>query len=232
MKVSKRNKSYGFTIVELLVVIVVIAILAAITISTYSGVSQKATAASLVSDLNNASKLLSLDQVASGTYPATLAEANGGKGIKASSGTTYDNYFPTSTGYCITATKNSSHYRKTNNGEPRMGECSGTERDKLSVIKWNTWTLGTGNVTGYSVNGDGNSRVNDTDPWGATNIVWDVSNQDVASDADGGFDGSTFSIDNTKMYRFSTFVRRKTLGDGNFYLGTHGYPSAVLNRSD
>lgn len=54
----------------------------------------------------------------------------------------------------------------------------------------------------------------------------------MASDADGGWNGTSFAIDNTKMYRFSIFVRRKTIGSGSFYLGLHGTPSAVLNRSD
>lgn len=51
----------GFTIVELLVVIVVIGVLAFITIIAYTGISQKATIASLTSDLDNAAKRLKLD---------------------------------------------------------------------------------------------------------------------------------------------------------------------------
>ena len=225
------NNSSAFTIVELLVVIVVIGVLAAITIVSYTGISQRATVSSLTSDLTNAMTQLKLDQVINGAYPANLAAANGGKGIPASSGTVYD-YFPTSTGFCVTATKNSISYRITNNSIPRLGVCSGLERDKLSIIKWNAWVLGVGGVAGYNANGDGNSRITDTNPWGASDIIWDVSNQDATSDADGGWDGSNFSIDNTKMYRFSTFVRRKTIGNGSFYLGTHGYPDAVLNRSN
>jgi len=46
----------GFTIIELLVVIVVIGILAAITVVSYTGISQKAVAASLQSDLASAKR--------------------------------------------------------------------------------------------------------------------------------------------------------------------------------
>ena len=54
------EKSKGFTIVELLVVIVVIGILAAITVVSYTGISRRAVAASIQSDLSNASRKLEL----------------------------------------------------------------------------------------------------------------------------------------------------------------------------
>ncbi|HZJ34650.1 MAG TPA: prepilin-type N-terminal cleavage/methylation domain-containing protein, partial [Candidatus Angelobacter sp.] len=63
----------GFTIVELLVVIVVIGILAAITIVSYTGISQRAIAVSLQSDLTNASKQLKLFQVENSAYPTTIS---------------------------------------------------------------------------------------------------------------------------------------------------------------
>ena len=63
----------GFTIVELLVVIVVIGILAAITIVSYSGITQKATVASLASDLSNTSTQLKIFQTVNGNYPETVS---------------------------------------------------------------------------------------------------------------------------------------------------------------
>lgn len=92
------------------------------------------------------------------------------------------------------------------------------------------WTIGTTQAsTGFNANGDGNSRILDTNPYGGNTCVWDVSNQDATSDADGGWNSSSFPIDNTKMYRFSTWVRRKTIGNGSFYLGLYGYNSASSN---
>jgi len=59
--------------VELLVVIVVIAILAAITIIAYGGVTQKAVASSLQSDLSNAATALKVFEVDNGSYPSTIS---------------------------------------------------------------------------------------------------------------------------------------------------------------
>ncbi len=70
---SERSESKGFTIVELLVVIVVIGILAAITIVSYTGISNKATLASIQSDLDNASRQLRLFQVDNMAYPTTIS---------------------------------------------------------------------------------------------------------------------------------------------------------------
>jgi hypothetical protein len=92
-----------------------------------------------------------------------------------------------------------------------------------------SWSVGTGSSTGYGQNGDGNSRKNDTNPYGETDVVWDVSNQDSASNADGGWNSSYFSVDPSKTYRFSVWVRRKVRGNGHFYFGVYGRNSSNTN---
>src|SRR5674476_19977 len=69
LRSRKSPKSSGFTIVELLVVIVVIGILAAITIVSYTGISQRATVASIQSDLSNSAQQLKLYYTEYGAYP-------------------------------------------------------------------------------------------------------------------------------------------------------------------
>ncbi|MBC7869075.1 prepilin-type N-terminal cleavage/methylation domain-containing protein [Candidatus Saccharibacteria bacterium] len=88
-----KHKQDGFTIVELLIVIVVIGVLASISIVAYSGINQRAVAASLSSDLASATKQLKLFQVDYSAYPTTIncaiADSATNKCLKSSNGTTY-----------------------------------------------------------------------------------------------------------------------------------------------
>jgi len=76
MTAKNSKPSEAFTIVELLVVIVVIGILASITIVSYTGISGRATAAVLQSDLASASSQLKMYQATYGTYPTALNGSN------------------------------------------------------------------------------------------------------------------------------------------------------------
>lgn len=126
MRHALRDSQHsGFTIVELLIVIVVIGILAAITVIAYSGVQNRARIASLSSQLNGASKSLALHEVDAGRYPATLAEANNGQGIKASQDTSYQ-YTTSGSTYCLTATTGVTSYKVSNDATtPSAGGCAG-----------------------------------------------------------------------------------------------------------
>lgn len=69
-----KNKQYGFTIVELLIVVVVIAILAAITIVAYNGIQNRANNSSVQSEVSSAGKKLDLFFVDNDRYPQTASE--------------------------------------------------------------------------------------------------------------------------------------------------------------
>jgi len=118
----------GFTIVELLIVVVVIGILAAIAIVTYNGVLNRAIVATLESDLANSKKQLSIDHVNVNTFPATLALANGNKGLAASAGVGYQytaNTSATPQTFCLTASLKKVSYYITQDTTPTAGACSG-----------------------------------------------------------------------------------------------------------
>lgn len=91
-----QHDDHGFTIVELLVVIVVIGILAVIAIVSYTGITQKARAVSLQSDLSGASMLIKNFQVINNAYPFSISDcpnpATSNLCIKSSSGNTYAGY--------------------------------------------------------------------------------------------------------------------------------------------
>ncbi len=143
---KKYNNKLGFTIVELLVVIVVIGILAAITIVSYTGISQRATVASLQSDLSNASTQLKMDQVVNGAFPGTLAAANSGKGIPASAGTSYQYQLSNSNPqtFCITATKSGQSYKINQGSAPSSGSCSITNLNPNPSFETDAsiWSIG------------------------------------------------------------------------------------------
>lgn len=121
---KKVNKKHGFTIVELLVIIIVIGILASILYLSYSGIQLRAIAASLQSDLRNAHTILEMDKLNNpdGRYPATLDDANSGRGIESSPGNVFDyTYDSGSNTYNLINTNNDLAYEiSSSNGTPTL----------------------------------------------------------------------------------------------------------------
>ncbi len=112
--------------------------------------------------------------------------------------------------------------------------------DTNTITRWSTfknmstWSAGSGGASGYSQNGgtDENERVWGTDPWGNSALVWESRPNGNGND-DGGWNADFFSIDNTKLYRFSIWVKRtSSTGGGTFYLGTNGGGQCVIRLSD
>lgn len=102
-----------------------------------------------------------------------------------------------------------------------------------SLLSLSNWTLGTGTATGWSMNGTAaeNQRILATGPFGTSTLVWDTPSNDATSDGDGGYNSPVINIDPTKMYRFSTWIRRTVIGNGNYYLGFSGYDAATQLQS-
>jgi prepilin-type N-terminal cleavage/methylation domain-containing protein len=123
---SRLNSKFGFTIVELLVVIVVIGILAAITLVSYTGITQKAIVTTLQSDLSNASSQLKIYQATYGSYPTTMVgncptapTADNSYCLKASSGNTLTYSTNNGTTFALTDTNtNGVAYGMNDNSSP------------------------------------------------------------------------------------------------------------------
>ncbi len=73
----KKPFSYGFTIVELLIVIVVIGILASVTIVTFGGIQSRAENTKTLSGVDQAAKAVQIYELNNGAYPL----ANSGQPI-------------------------------------------------------------------------------------------------------------------------------------------------------
>lgn len=101
------------------------------------------------------------------------------------------------------------------------------------LLNGRNWTTGSGDFTGFSQNGSTveNERIFSDDPWGNQSVVWETRPTGT-TDADGGWNSSYYSIDKTKLYRFSVWVRRTTSSSGGtFYLGTGAGGQEVM-RTD
>ena len=105
----------------------VIGILATIALVAYNGIQQRARVAVLQSDLKNASTKLEIDNVNNSTYPASETVANGGQGLKASPGTTWQYaYTSADNSYCLTGTNSGvSYFVSNDNSTPQSGACTG-----------------------------------------------------------------------------------------------------------
>ena len=150
----KRLQYSGFTIVELIIVIVVVGILAAITIVGYSGVQKGARESAVTADLTNVAKKMTLDYVHNSAYEMTDTDVDGGNGLPASKGTTYQ-YTSTGTTYCITGTNGTVSYKITNTTpNPAPGGCPGHGVNGVAAIKnYAANPSAVGSTTGFGAAG-------------------------------------------------------------------------------
>ncbi len=112
--------------------------------------------------------------------------------------------------------------------------------DAQNLLSTSSWSIGSGSVTGFSQNG---STLENNREWGVNHIgesivLWKAS-PDSNSDADGGWNSTYQSIDNTKKYRLSVWIKKTNSNDGNTYFGCQQWqgdqninPYTILNLNN
>jgi len=103
-----------------------------------------------------------------------------------------------------------------------------------NMLDYSTWVNGNSSATGFGRNGDVNENLitYDEGPYGENMLVWKTMPNGNGSNGDGGWNSSYVSVDHTKTYRISVWVKRiSDQANGTFYLGTNGGGAPVL-RAD
>lgn len=143
---TKIIRQYGFTIVELLVVIVVISILAAITIVAFNGVQSSARDAALRADVRNGVGQIESTAAQSGVYPDSIADSGIDEGAETSSGNTYS-YLLKPYGYCLSARNSDANASFVYKTDTRLTE-PGTCKASISTLAGNPGVNGYAEGTG------------------------------------------------------------------------------------
>lgn len=94
--------------------------------------------------------------------------------------------------------------------------------DPTNLLDSTVWTIGnSGSVGQFEANGQvsENTIVSGTGPYGNTVALWQGGN-DNTSDADGGWNSSYFTIDPTKDYRLTVWMRANSISALSNYFGT------------
>lgn len=99
-----------------------------------------------------------------------------------------------------------------------------------NLVSSQSWTIGTGSIGMFNTNGTASENIREmgTGPHGDQVILWKAT-PDGNAQADGGWDSQSFTIDNTKMYRFAVWIKKTNSTDGTTYFGCSA--NDILNLS-
>lgn len=91
-----------------------------------------------------------------------------------------------------------------------------------NLLNLTSWTIGSGSSGPFQMNGVASENIREwgTGPNGKRAILW-KSTPNGDAEPDGGFNHDFFSVDHTKMYRFSIWIKKENSHDGISYFGTN-----------
>jgi len=89
-----------------------------------------------------------------------------------------------------------------------------------NLLDTSTWTVGTGSVTGFSSNGSSveNNRILGTNHLGENVVLWEAI-PNAPGGADGGWNSTYHSVNYTKAYRYSVWIKKTNTTSGTTYFG-------------
>lgn len=95
-----------------------------------------------------------------------------------------------------------------------------------NLLNTSSWTVGSGSVTGFTANGTSaeNQRELGLNHIGEEVILWKAV-PDNSNNADGGWNSSYLTIDNTKSYRLSVWIKKTNSNNGTTYFGCQKWQS-------
>jgi Tfp pilus assembly protein PilE len=129
---SSQTHRFGFTIVELLVIIVVIAILVSITVVSYTMITDNAKHKTVETDAQGIAVYLNKYKADHGSYPATLDLLDSKPKAESTFQYSYD---ATTNTYCVTASvTGASAYVQSGNSAAKEGGCPGHGVDGESAV--------------------------------------------------------------------------------------------------
>lgn len=98
-----------------------------------------------------------------------------------------------------------------------------------NLLDLSDWTVGSGSITDFSKNGSTTENIREwgIGPQGERTVVW-KSIPDGAGGPDGGWVSNSISIDHTKIYRYSLWIKKTNSNSGSSYFGCFSYPGPVL----
>lgn len=148
----KNQRTSGFTIVELLVIVVVIGILAAISIVSYTAVTESAKLKTVETDAQGIAVYLNKYKSENGGYPTSLEDVSGAPKVQSEYEYSYDAVNGT---YCVTASvKGASAYVKSGSSQAKEGGCPGhgiNGEEAVTNYALNpSFETGTGNIALYN----------------------------------------------------------------------------------